>query len=253
MPRYRLLIEYQGGPYQGWMKLPGLQTVQGALEEAAAKLDGAPVEVYGAGRTDAGVHATGQVAHMDLRQDRPGKVADAMNFHLRPHPIAVLKAEKVDETFHARYSATGRHYRYVVLNRRAHLTLDEGLVWRVPSRLDAEKMQAAAEALVGTHDFTTFRDAECQAASPVKTLWRLDVARCGDRIEITSSAPSFIHRQVRSLVGSLVEVGRGRHPVSWMAEILEARDRTRCGPIAPADGLYLERVAYDAQARPDGA
>ena len=246
MPRYKLLIEYNGGPYQGWMRLPGLQTVQGALEEAAARLDGGPVEVIGAGRTDAGVHATGQVGHMDLRNDRPDKVADAMNYHLRPHPIAVLKAERVEEDFHARFSATARHYRYIVINRRAHLTHDLGLVWRVPSKLDADKMHEAAQAFVGTHDFTTFRDTECQALSPVKTLTRMDVARYGDRIEITCSAPSFIHRQVRSLVGSLVEVGRGRHPVAWAREILEATDRTRCGPVAPSDGLYLERVDYPA-------
>lgn len=246
MPRYRLLIEYNGGPYQGWMRLPGLQTVQGALEAAAAQLDGGPVEVTGAGRTDAGVHATGQVAHMDLRVDRPNKVADAMNYHLRPHPIAVLKAEKVAEDFHARFSAIARHYRYIVINRRAHLTHDQGLAWRVPSRLDADKMHAAAQAFIGTHDFTTFRDVECQALSPVKTLSRFDVARYGDRIEFTCSAPSFIHRQVRSLVGSLVEVGRGRHPVAWAQEILEAADRTRCGPVAPSDGLFLERVDYPA-------
>nr|WP_255563953.1 tRNA pseudouridine(38-40) synthase TruA [Hyphomonas sediminis] len=245
MPRYRLLIEYHGGPYQGWMKLPGKPTVQAALEEAAAKLDGGPVEIYGAGRTDAGVHATGQVAHMDLRQDRPNKVADAMNFHLRPHPIAVLKAERVDDDFHARFSATARHYRYVVINRRADLAIERGIAWRVPSKLDADKMQEAAQALVGTHDFSTFRDTECQAATPVKSLWRFDVARYGDRIEFTCSAPSFIHRQVRSMVGSLVEVGRGREPVRWMKEILDATDRQRCGPVAPSDGLFLERVDYD--------
>ncbi|MFN4024559.1 MAG: tRNA pseudouridine(38-40) synthase TruA [Hyphomonas sp.] len=244
MPRYKLLIEYNGGPYRGWMKLPDKPTVQAALEEAAAKLDGGPVEVLGAGRTDAGVHATGQVAHMDLRQDRPNKVADAMNFHLRPHPVAVLKAEKVDENFHARFSATMRHYRYVVINRRAHLVLDHGLAWRVPSRLDAAKMHAAAQAFVGTHDFSTFRDAECQAASPVKTLTRFDVARYGERIEFNCCAPSFIHRQVRSMVGSLVEVGRGRQSVSWIGDILAAADRTECGPVAPADGLFLERVEY---------
>lgn len=246
MPRYKLLIEYNGGPYQGWMRLPGLQTVQGALEEAAARLDGGPVEVIGAGRTDAGVHAKGQVAHMDLRNDRPDKVADAMNYHLRPHPIAVLKAEKVGEDFHARFSATARHYRYIVINRRAHLTHDLGLAWRVPSKLDADKMHEAAQLLLGTHDFTTFRDTECQALSPVKTLSRFDVARYGDRIEFTCSAQSFIHRQVRSMVGSLVEVGRGRHPVKWAREILEAADRTRCGPVAPSDGLYLEQVDYPA-------
>lgn len=245
MARYRLLIEYHGGGYQGWMRLPGKPTVQAVLEEAASKLDGAPVQVYGAGRTDSGVHATGQVAHIDLRQDRPGKVADALNFHLRPHPIAVLSAEPVGDEFHARFSATGRHYRYVVINRRADLALERGLAWRVPSKLDVALMQEAAQALIGTHDFSTFRDADCQAASPVKTLWRFDVARYGERVEFTCSAPSFIHRQVRSMVGSLVEVGRGHRPVSWLKEILEAKARARCGPIAPADGLYLEHVDYD--------
>ena len=246
MPRYKLLIEYHGGPYQGWMKLPGVPTVQAALEEAAAKLDGAPVEVIGAGRTDSGVHATGQVAHMDLAQDRPDKVADAMNFHLRPHPIAVLKAEIVDDSFHARFSAAARHYRYVVVNRRADLTLERGLAWRVPSKLDAGAMHDAAQRLLGKHDFTTFRDTACQAASPVKTLDRLDVARFGDRIEITCSAQSFLHRQVRSMVGSLVEVGRGYHQPAWIGEILQAADRKACGPVAPSDGLFLERVDYPA-------
>lgn len=246
MPRYKLLIEYHGGPYQGWMRLPGKPTVQAVLEEAAAKLDGGPVEIYGAGRTDAGVHATGQVAHMDLRQDRPDKVADAMNFHLRPHPIAVLKAEQVDDAFHARFSAATRHYRYVIVNRRADLAIDRGLAWRVPSKLDAAAMHAAAQLLLGLHDFTTFRDAECQANSPLRTLDRLDVARFGERIEITCSAQSFLHRQVRSMVGSLVEVGRGFQPPGWIGEILAAADRTRCGPVAPADGLFLERVDYPA-------
>ena len=179
MPRYRLLIEYHGGPYQGWMKLPGKPTVQAALEEAASKLDGRPVEVFGAGRTDSGVHATGQVAHMDLVTDRGGKVADAMNFHLRPHPIAVLAAEGVNDGFHARFSATQRHYRYVVVNRRADLALERGLAWRVPSKLSAGKMHEAAQAFIGTHDFSTFRDADCQAASPVKTLNEFKVWRDG--------------------------------------------------------------------------
>lgn len=245
MPRYRLLIEYHGGPFMGWQKLPGIPTVQGALEEAAAKLDGAPVAIYGAGRTDSGVHATGQVAHMDLRIDRGQKVADAMNFHLRPLPIAVLKAEPVSEEFHARFNATQRHYRYVVINRRADLTLDRGLAWRIPSHLDAEAMHEAAQALVGTHDFTTFRDTDCQARTPVKTLNEITVSRYGARVEVTCRAQSFIHRQVRSMVGSLVEVGRGKQRPGWIAEILAAAARTACGPIAPADGLYLEKVDYD--------
>jgi len=248
MPRYKLLIEYHGGPYQGWMRLPGIPTVQGALEEAAAKIEGAPVEVIGAGRTDSGVHATGQVAHLDLTLGRPEKIADALNFHLRPHPIAVLKAEPMGDDFHARFSAAARHYRYVVINRRADLALERGLAWRIPSKLDAAAMQAGAQHVLGTHDFSTFRDTGCQAASPVKTLDRLDVARLGDRIEITCTARSFLHRQVRSLVGSLVEVGRGFQPPEWMHEILLAADRTACGPVAPSDGLFLERVDYPGSA-----
>ncbi len=245
MPRYRLLIEYHGGPFQGWQKLPGKPTVQGMLEEAAAQLDGRPVDIFGAGRTDSGVHATGQVAHMDLETDRGSKVADAMNFHLRPHPIAVLKAERVTDAFHARFDATQRHYRYIVINRRADLTVDRGLAWRVPSKLDAERMHDAAQALVGTHDFTTFRDTDCQARTPVKTLNEFTVSRFGERIEFTCRAQSFIHRQVRSMVGSLIEVGRGKRNPDWLADILAAVDRTQCGPIAPADGLYLEKVDYD--------
>ena len=245
MPRYRLLFEYNGGPYQGWQRLPGIPTVQGALEEAAAKLDGAPVEVHGAGRTDSGVHATGQVAHMDLRTDRGTKVPDAMNFHLRPHPIAVLKADKVDDDFHARFSATERHYRFIIINRRAHLTLDDGRAWRISSQLDADKMHEAAQILVGTHDFTTFRDTDCQAKSPVKTLNAISVSRYGDRVEMTCRSKSFLHRQVRSIMGSLVDVGRGKQPVEWIAEILAAAERTACGPISPPDGLYLEKVDYE--------
>lgn len=244
MPRYKLLIEYHGGPYQGWMKLPGIPTVQGALEEAAAKIEGAAVEVVGAGRTDSGVHATGQVAHLDLALDRPEKIADALNFHLRPHPISVLKAEPAADDFHARFSAEARHYRYVIVNRRADLALERGLAWRVPAKLDAAAMHDAAQRLLGTHDFTTFRDTACQAASPLKTLDRLDVARLGDRIEFTLSARSFLHRQVRSMVGSLVEVGRGFQRPDWIREILRAADRKACGPVAPADGLFLERVDY---------
>jgi tRNA pseudouridine38-40 synthase len=242
--RYRLLLEYHGGPFQGWQRLPDYPTIQGALEAAAAKLDGAPVEVTGAGRTDAGVHATGQVAHLDLTVDRPGKVADALNFHLRPHPIAVLEAERVNEDFHARFSAKMRHYHYRLINRRANLALEDGLVWRVPVALDAEAMDRAAKRLVGHHDFSTFRDADCQAKSPVKTLSAFVVERRGEAIDLMCSAPSFLHRQVRSMAGSLVEVGRGRRAPEWISDILAARDRTLCGPIAPPDGLYLVRVDY---------
>lgn len=243
--RYKLLVEYHGGAYKGWQRQPDVPSIQGELEVAAAKLDGGPVDVLCAGRTDAGVHATGQVAHMDLRVERGTKVPDAMNFYLRPQPIAVIKAELVNESFHARFSATQRHYRYVLINRRPDLTFDAGLAWKVPSHLDADLMHEAAQQFVGTHDFSTFRDADCQALTPVKTLNAITVSRYGERIEFTVSSKSFIHRQVRSMVGSLVEVGRGRRPVPWIAEILAAADRHQCGPVAPSDGLYLERVDYE--------
>lgn len=244
MPTYKLLIEYDGAPFRGWQRLPGLPTVQGSLEEAASKLDGRAVQVQGAGRTDAGVHATGQVAHIVLEHARGRKVADAMNFHLRPQPISVLNAEQVNDDFNARFDAKLRHYRYVILNRRADLTIERGYAWRVPSKLDADVMHAAAQRLLGTHDFTTFRDTACQAKSPVRTLDEIAVSRFGARVEVTLSAQSFLHRQVRSIVGSLVDVGRGKQPTAWISDILEAQDRTRCGPIAPAHGLYLERVDY---------
>lgn len=247
--RYLLRLEYDGRTFAGWQRQGGAPTVQGAIEAAAAKLAGEAVAVLGAGRTDAGVHASGQAAHLDLRTDIPvRKVADALNFHLRPDPVAVLSASPVPAAFHARFSATARHYRYVIVNRRADLALAQGFAWRVPSRLDAGAMQQAAQALAGCHDFSTFRDAQCQSASPVKTLDALEVTRSGDRIEVTCSAPSFLHRQVRSIVGSLVEVGRGQEAIGWIAEILAARNRAACGPVAPAEGLYLEHVDYPPEA-----
>ena len=245
MQRYKITVEYDGRPFFGWQRQDGQPTVQQALEDAAAMLDGAPVLVQGAGRTDRGVHATGQVAHFDLQKPRPiRKIADAFNFHLRPQPVAVLAAEEVDPDWSARFNATLRAYRYVIINRRADLTVDKGLAWRVPYKLDAAAMDGAAKALIGQHDFSTFRDAECQARHPVRTLDKIDVARYGDGLEVTVEAKSFLHRQVRSIVGSLVEVGRGARDEDWIAEILEARDRAACGPVAPADGLFLERVAY---------
>lgn len=247
--RLRLLVEYDGRPFYGWQRQDDQPTVQGSLERAAEMLDGQPVIVHGAGRTDAGVHATGQVAHLTLQTPRPlRKLADALNYHLRPDPVAILKVEEVDESFHARFSAIGRAYRYIIQTRRAHLTFDRGLVWRVPFELDVHAMQAAAQHLIGEHDFSTFRDAQCQAKSPVKTLDTLEVFRLADRIEITTTARSFLHRQVRSITGSLVEVGRGNQKPGWMKDILEARDRTACGPVAPSDGLYLERVMYEGEA-----
>ncbi|MEM1037588.1 MAG: tRNA pseudouridine(38-40) synthase TruA [Pseudomonadota bacterium] len=244
--RYKLTIEYDGRDYFGWQRQDDFPTIQEALETAAAKLDGAPVLVQGAGRTDRGVHATGQVAHMDLTKPRPiNKIADAMNFHLRPNRIAVLKAEEVAPDFNARFDAKYRRYRYIIINRRADLALDRGQAWRVPSMLDHDAMHRAAQYLIGEHDFSTFRDAECQAKSPVRSLDKIDVARYGEGVEITVGAISFLHRQVRSIVGSLVEVGRGVQPEGWIKTILEARDRKACGPVAPPDGLFLESVDYD--------
>lgn len=243
--RVKITIEYDGRGYAGWQRQADQPTIQAALEAAATQLDGEAVTVQGAGRTDAGVHATGQVAHFDLTKERPiRKVADALNFHLRPNRIAVLKAEAVGAEFSARFSAIGRAYRYVIINRRADLTLDRGLAWRVPQKLDVQAMHEAAQSLVGLHDFSTFRDAECQAKTPVKTLEAIALEQHGEHVDLTVSAPSFLHRQVRSIVGSLVEIGRGAKPADWMQYILEARDRTQCGPVAPPDGLYLEQVDY---------
>lgn len=245
MGRYRLTLEYDGRAFCGWQRQAGQPSVQAALERAAEALDGAPVTVHGAGRTDTGVHATAQVAHLDLQVQRPaGTVADALNAHLRPDPVAVLAAEPVGADFHARFSATARHYRYVIVNRRADLTFEKGLAWRIGQPLDVHAMQAGARCLLGRHDFSTFRDAQCQADSPVRTLDAIALARRDDRIELTCSARAFLHRQVRSMVGSLVEVGRGRHPPGWIGDILRAAERSACGPVAPADGLYLTGVEY---------
>ncbi len=245
MSRYKLIIEYDGAAFSGWQRQEAAPSVQQCLEEAAGALDGAPVAVIGAGRTDAGVHAYGQVAHLDLAKPiRADKVRDALNAHLRPHPVAVLAAFDVAPDFHARFDATSRSYIYRIVNRRADLTLDRNRAWRVPAPLDADAMHAAAQALVGRHDFSTFRDSQCQADSPVKTLDLIRVSRQVDEIVVQTAARSFLHRQVRSMVGSLVEVGRGRQPVRWIADILEAADRTQCGPVAPADGLYLASVSY---------
>ncbi len=245
MPRYKLTIEYDGTPFAGWQIQADQTTVQGVVVAAIEALTGEKAPVQGAGRTDAGVHARAQVAHVDLARDwDTDTVRDALNAHLRPHPVAVLAAEKVGTDFNARTSALKRHYLYRILNRRADLTLDLGRAWRVPRPLDAGTMQAAAQALVGKHDFTTFRSAECQAKSPVKTLDRLNVARAGDEVTVLASARSFLHNQVRSMVGSLVMVGEGKWSADDLARALAARDRTACGPVAPPDGLYLMQVDY---------
>ena len=245
MPRYKLVIEYDGAPFCGWQVQDNGLSVQGVLAAAVAAFAGETVAIQGAGRTDAGVHAAGQVAHVDLAKEwDTDTVRDAVNAHLRPHPVAVLSAEIVTADFDARFSAVQRHYRYRIVNRRADLALDRSRAWRIGRPLDAEAMQAAAQRLVGQHDFTTFRAAECQAKSPVKTLDRLDVARHGDEIDVHASARSFLHTQVRSMVGSLALVGEGKWSADDLARALAARDRTACGPVAPADGLYLVRVDY---------
>jgi tRNA pseudouridine38-40 synthase len=245
MPRYKLLIEYDGAPFAGWQVQASQPTVQGVLAAAVEAFCGEKVSVSGAGRTDAGVHALGQVAHIDLSKEWDSDtVRDALTAQLRPHPVAVLAAERVPDDFDARFSAHARHYLYRIVNRRADLALDRGRAWRVPRLLDAAAMHRAAQGLIGKHDFTTFRAAECQAKSPVKTLDRLDVEREGDEIRLSASARSFLHHQVRSMVGSLALVGEGRWSARDLAAALEARDRTACGPIAPPDGLYLVRVEY---------
>jgi tRNA pseudouridine38-40 synthase len=245
MPRYKLTIEYDGTPFSGWQIQDHALTVQGALETAVKAICGEDVRVHGAGRTDAGVHALAQVAHCDIAKPFvPGRLRDGLNAHLRPHPIAVLSADIVPDSFEARFSAIKRHYLYRIANTRANLALDIGRVWRVPRALDADAMHHAAQRLLGKHDFTTFRDTECQAKSPEKTLDQLDVRREGDEVSIVTSARSFLHSQVRSMVGSLVWVGEGRWSADDLAASLAARNRAACGPVAPPDGLYLVRVDY---------
>ena len=245
MPRYRLTLEYDGGPFVGWQRQDNGPSVQGALEDAIEKLSGERVTVTGSGRTDAGVHALGQVAHFDIvKEFESGKVRDALNHYLRPNPVVVLDSDVADGEFHARFSARARHYLFRILNRRSPPALETGKVWHVSPRLDAEAMHAAAQTLVGQHDFTTFRAAECQAQSPVKTLDRLDVSRRADEIHIEASARSFLHHQIRSFAGTLKLVGEGKWAPRDVADALAAKDRTRCGPVSPPDGLYLVRVDY---------
>lgn len=223
-------------------------SVQGALTDAVYALSGESVRIYGAGRTDAGVHALGQVAHLDLaREWNPDRIRDGLNHHLRPAPVSVLEACAVDDEFHARFSATGRHYLYQIVNRRSPLALMRGHAWQVPRPLDEQAMHNAAQVLVGHHDFTTFRSVHCQSRSPVKTVDRMTVTRCGDRndiIEVRVSARSFLHNQVRSFVGTLKRVGEGAWSIDSVRSALAAADRAECGPVAPPDGLYLFAVDY---------
>lgn len=248
MPRYRIDIEYDGRGYAGWQRQAADQhSIQAAIEKAIFAFTGETVTIRGAGRTDAGVHAICQVVHVDLQKEMdPDKVMGALNAHLKiaGETVSALRAERVSEEFDARFSAKARHYLYVILNRRAPAALMGGNVWHVPRELDAEAMHEAAQRLLGKHDFTTFRSVQCQAASPEKTLDRLDVVRNGDLIEITTSARSFLHNQVRSMVGSLRRVGEGGWNADDLEAALKAADRSRCGQVAPADGLYLVRVDY---------
>lgn len=243
--RYRLTLEYDGSLFVGWQRQPKAPSIQGALERAIQNLSGEAVLVTGAGRTDAGVHALAQVAHFDLIKNmEPGKIRDGLNYHLRPHPITVLTAQKTGSEFHARFSASCRHYLLRILNRRAPPALDKGRVWHVASKLDAEAMHQAAQLLVGRHDFTTFRAQECQSPSPIKTLDRLAVLRRGEEVQIEASARSFLHHQIRSIAGSLKLVGEGKWSGQDVAAALAARARARCGPVCPPDGLYLVKVDY---------
>jgi tRNA pseudouridine38-40 synthase len=245
MPRYKLILEYDGTPFVGWQVQENGPSVQGRLALAVEAFSGEETVPHGAGRTDAGVHALGQVAHFDLAKDwEPGKVRDALNAQLRPDPISVLACEIVPESFDARFSATARHYLYRIIDRRSPLALERDRAWGTFRRLDVEAMQDAAQVLVGNHDFTTFRSSECQAASPVKTLDRLDVSRHGEVISFETGARSFLHNQVRSMVGSLKLVGEGRWTKADLEAALQARDRKACGPLAPPHGLYLIKVDY---------
>jgi tRNA pseudouridine38-40 synthase len=245
MPRYKLTIEYDGRPFVGWQIQDNGPSVQGVLAAAVEAFCGQKVSVHGAGRTDAGVHALGQVGHLDLAKAwDEDTVRDALNAHLRPHPVAIIKAERAQDDFDARFSAIKRHYLYRIVNRRAGLTFQRGCAWRIAKPLDSAAMHVAAQGLVGQHDFTTFRNVECQAKSPVKTLDQLDVQRNADDIQVLASARSFLHSQVRSMVGALALVGEGRWTPADVATALRKRDRAACAPVAPPDGLYLARVDY---------
>jgi len=246
MPRYRLLIEYDGRPYHGFQAQAELASVQGSIERAVKGFCGQTLRLHAAGRTDTGVHATGQVIHLDLDKAwRPEVVRDALNAHLAPEPIVVLEASLAPEGWHARFSARERRYLYRILNRKSPPALDQGRVWHVKKPLDAAAMHAAAQLLVGHHDFTTFRDLGCQAKSPMKTLDAAAVRRDGEAVLLSFASRSFLHRQVRSMAGSLAEVGLGRWSADDLQAALDARDRKACGPVAPAEGLYLTHVGYE--------
>lgn len=245
MTRFRLLVEYDGAGFVGWQRQENGPSIQQAIEDAVFAFCAERVSSIAAGRTDAGVHALGQVVHLDLvRETTADTLRDAVNFHLKPQPIAILRAEAVNDDFHARFSATGRRYLYRIVNRRAPLAIDRNRAWQVTIALDATAMHEAAQRLVGNHDFTSFRSSICQAASPVKTLDRLDIEREGEEIRISAAARSFLHHQVRNMVGTLKLVGEGRWRAQDVSAALEARSRSAAGPTAPAEGLFLAEVRY---------
>ncbi|MCH9765711.1 MAG: tRNA pseudouridine(38-40) synthase TruA [Alphaproteobacteria bacterium] len=245
MPRYRITIEYDGTGFVGWQEQASGPTVQAAIADAIYKFSGERVAVKGAGRTDSGVHALGQVAHFDLSKEwEPFRIQEAANFHLKPHPIAVVSCSPTSPDFDARFDVLSRRYLYRILSRRARPALDQQRVWWVPTRLDVDRMHAAAQSILGLHDFTTFRASLCQAKSPRKTLDALRVSQVGEEVHIEAVARSFLHNQVRSMVGSLKLVGDGKWPPAEMKAALLAADRSRCGPVAPACGLYLVEVTY---------
>lgn len=246
MPRYKIIIEYDGTPFIGWQKQIHGSSIQAIVEQAASTINNQPTQVYAAGRTDSGVHALGQAAHVDMcKAMRTDKLRDALNFHMGATPVAVLDAQPVADDFHARFNATGRVYLYRLIERRARLTLSRNRVWRIPQKLDAEAMHKAAQIFIGTHDFSSFRDSQCQAQSPVKSMNDISIKRVGAEVHATFYARSFLHKQVRSLTGSLVEVGRGAWTKAQIQTALDTRHRQACGPVAPAHGLYLVKVQYD--------
>lgn len=245
MPRYKVILEFDGAPFVGWQRQNNGRSVQEALEDAVFKFTGERAAAFSAGRTDAGVHALAMPAHFDLEKARPpGVVRDALNFHLKPEPIAVIDAEEVPGDFHTRFSALARRYRYRIINRRSPLTLDAGRAWRLAPPIDADAMHAAAQVLVGRHDFTTFRAATCQADGPVKTLTSIASYRRGEDVFIETAARSFLHHQVRSMAGSLAEVGMGRWSAAEFEAAFRAADRTQCAQVAPAEGLYFLGADY---------